>query len=230
MMKAMILAAGKGERMRPLTLHTPKPLLQAGSKSLIAHQIEKLADNGFSDLVINHAWLGEKMETALGDGEALGVSITWSREQEPLESAGGIIQALPLLTSNTQSASFVCVNADIWTDYSFKKLPHVDGKALLAWLVLVDNPEHHPEGDFVLIDGRIREARQGEDKLTFSGIAVYHPILFDGIRAGKQSIVPLLKQAMARGKVGGEYYAGEWSDIGTVQRLQSLDAKLKTQT
>jgi len=230
MMKAMILAAGKGERMRPLTLHTPKPVLQAGDKSLIAHQIEKLADNGFSDLVINHAWLGEKMEAALGNGEALGVSINWSREHEPLESAGGIIQALPLLVSNADCASFVCVNADIWTDFSFKKLPLVDGKALLAWLVLVDNPEHHPEGDFFLVDGRIREARQGEHKLTFSGIAVYHPTLFEGIPAGKQSIVPLLKQAMARGKVGGEYYAGEWSDIGTVQRLQSLDAKLKTQT
>jgi len=226
-MKAMILAAGMGDRMRPLTLETPKPLLEVGGKSLIIHQIEKLALNGFSDLVINHAWLGEKIEAALGNGEALGVSISWSREAEPLESAGGIFQALPLLASNADSSSFVCVNADIWTDYSFKNLPLVDGKTLLAWLVLVDNPEHNPDGDFVLADGKIWEAKDGEEKLTFSGIAVYHPALFDDISAGKQSIVPLLKQAMAKGKVGGEYYAGAWADIGTVQRLQTLDAKLK---
>lgn len=228
-MKAMILAAGRGDRMRPLTLETPKPLLEAGGKPLIVHHIEKLAINGFSDLVINHAWLGEKIEAALGNGEALGVSISWSRENEPLESAGGIFQALPLLASNAEISSFICVNADIWTDYSFKNLPFIDGQTLLAWLVLVDNPEHHPEGDFVLADGKIREAKEGEEKLTFSGIAVYHPALFKDISAGKQSIVPLLKQAMANGKVGGEYYAGEWSDIGTVQRLQSLDSKLKTE-
>ena len=160
-MKAMILAAGMGDRMRPLTLETPKPLLEVGGKSLIIHQIEKLALNGFSDLVINHAWLGEKIEAALGNGEALGVSISWSREAEPLESAGGIFQALPLLASNADSSSFVCVNADIWTDYSFKNLPLVDGKTLLAWLVLVDNPEHNPDGDFVLADGKIWEAKDG---------------------------------------------------------------------
>ncbi len=229
-MKAMILAAGMGDRMRPLTLETPKPLLEVGGKSLIAHQIEKLAANGFSELVINHAWLGEKIEAALGNGEAMGVSISWSREDEPLESAGGIFQALPMLGDNADASSFVCVNADIWTDYSFKNLPQIDGEILLAWLVLVENPEHNPDGDFVLVDGKVRDAKEGEEKLTFSGIAVYHPALFNGITAGKQSIVPLLRQAMANSRVGGEYYAGEWSDIGTVQRLESLDAKLKAES
>ncbi|MBT6042031.1 MAG: nucleotidyltransferase family protein [Gammaproteobacteria bacterium] len=225
-MKAMVLAAGKGERMRPLTLNTPKPLLQAGGKTLINYHLENLSANGITDIVINHAWLGEKIELLLGNGKALGVNIVWSREGEPLETAGGIMHALPLLQKNADSASFVCVNSDIWTDYPFKKLPEVDGEEMLAWLVLVDNPDHHPEGDFMLQDGKVQEPadnQRQEPAYTFSGIAVYHPALFDRLEPGKQSIVPLLKQAMVKGKVGGEHYKGQWFDIGTPERLDALE-------
>lgn len=222
----MILAAGKGERMRPLTLEIPKPLLEAGGKSLIAHQVDKLAAAGYRDLVVNQAWLGERLEQALGDGAALGVHITWSREGEPLETAGGIIQALPLLSPGRDS-SFVAVNADIWTDYPFARLPAVDGRDTLAHLVLVDNPPQHRDGDFALIDGRVREPAPGETALTFSGIAVYHPALFAGVAPGKGSVVPLLRAAMAQGRVGGEYYGGHWFDIGTPERLEALDVFLR---
>ena len=231
-MKAMVLAAGKGERMQPLTLETPKPLLQAGGKSLIQHQIEKLADDGFTDLIINHAWLGEQVESVLGNGEGLGVSIQWSREGEPLETAGGIIQAIPLLNHDQP---FACVNADIWTDFPFRtlrtvnRLASVDGEGLLAWLVLVTNPAHHPEGDFVLDGDRIREPEADESAFTYSGIAIYHPALFKGMSPGKQSVVPLLKDAMKEGKVGGEIYEGPWFDIGTPERLQALDQYLADQ-
>jgi N-acetyl-alpha-D-muramate 1-phosphate uridylyltransferase len=225
----MVLAAGKGERMRPLTLSTPKPLLQAGGKTLIAHHLENLSANGITEIVINHAWLGEQIESSLGNGKALGVNIAWSREGEPLETAGGILLALPLLQENKGSSSFICVNSDIWTDYPFGRLPEVDGKEMLAWLVLVDNPDQHPEGDFVLQDGKVQEPaanRRQESAYTFSGIAVYHPALFEGVLPGKQSIVPLLKQAMAKGKVGGEHYKGQWFDIGTPERLSQLEALL----
>jgi MurNAc alpha-1-phosphate uridylyltransferase len=225
-MKAMVLAAGKGERMLPLTLSTPKPLLEAGGKTLIHYQIEKLAAAGFTNLVINHAWLGEQVEAAIGDGTDLGVTITWSREVEPLETAGGIIQALPILQVGNNVGSFVCVNADIFTDFPFASLVPLDGIDLHAHLVLVKNPAHHPEGDFVLEDGKIREAQEGEDTLTYSGIAVYHPSLFAGIALGRRSVVPLLKQAMAEGRVSGEYYGGRWFDIGTPERLKELDALL----
>lgn len=229
-MKAMVLAAGKGERMQPLTLKTPKPLLEAGGKSLISQQIEKLAEAGISELVINHAWLGSKIENALGTGEKFGVNIVWSREQEPLETAGGIIQALPLLQDYAEDtvgkSAFICVNADIWTDYSFKNLLPVDGENILAWLVLVDNPEQHPDGDFILVDGKVSEPDGQQQAYTYSGIAVYHPALFEGVPPGRQSIVPLLKKAMASGKVGGEHYQGQWYDIGTPERLQALDTLL----
>lgn len=224
-MKVMVLAAGKGERMLPLTLKTPKPLHTAGGKSLIQHHLENLAANGFTDLVINHAWLGEQIEAAIGDGSDFGVKIAWSREEEPLETAGGIIKALPLLDPD----AFVCVNADIWTDFSFSKLPvgSVDGDNLLAWLVLVENPSQHPYGDFILHEGKVAQPLGDEKAFTYSGIAVYHPALFAGVRQGKQSVVPLLKQAMAEGKVGGELYQGPWFDIGTPERLQELDNYLK---
>lgn len=225
-MKAMVLAAGKGERMLPLTRNTPKPLLEVGGKALIVHQVEKLADAGFTNLVVNHAWLGEQVEAALGNGKDFGVHITWSREDEPLETAGGIIHAMPLLQQDAPGSPFVSVNADIWTDYSFKRLREVDHDNLLAYLVLVDNPAHHPDGDFVLEAGRVREARGQESRLTYSGIAVYHPDLFNGIAPGKQSVVPLLKQAMAAGKVGGEHFRGRWFDIGTPERLMELDSLL----
>lgn len=225
-MKAMVLAAGKGERMLPLTQDVPKPLLQAGDHSLIGHQLLRLASNGITEIVINHSWLGEQIEMALGDGSELGVSIAWSREEEPLETAGGIIKALPLLQGDVTRNSFISVNADIWTDYPYKKLPCLDDSNLLAWLVLVDNPPHHPEGDFVLSNDRVAESEGDQQRLTFSGISVFHPDLFAGVEPGKQSVVPLLKQAMREGKVGGEYFQGRWIDIGTPERLQALDEML----
>ena len=222
-MKTMLLAAGKGERMRPLTLNTPKPLLRAGGKPLIQHQIEKLAASGYTDLVINHAWLGEQLEAAFGNGSELGVTIQWSREGEPLETAGGIVHAMPFLEPEE---SFLCVNTDIWTDLIYADLPSVDGETLLAWLVLVPNPAHHPEGDFVLESDLVRLPEEGEQAFTYSGIAVYHPSLFKNVTTGKQSVVPLLKAAMEQGKVGGQCHDGHWFDIGTPERLEALDRLL----
>ena len=225
-MKAMLLAAGKGERMLPLTRKVPKPLLKAGGLSLISHQLNRLAENGITQIVINHSWLGEKIERAVGNGSEHGVDIVWSHEEQPLETAGGIIQALELLQQDASSDSFISVNADIWTDYPYKKLPDLDGSNLLAWLVLVDNPPHHPQGDFVLNNERLTETDDSQKTLTFSGISVFHPALFDGVPPGKQSVVPLLKQAMREGKVGGEYFQGQWFDIGTPERLQALNEML----
>jgi len=218
-MKAMILAAGRGERMRPLTDHTPKPLLQVGGKALIEHLIESLADAGFRELVINHAHLGERMEAALGDGVRYGVRIVWSREPEgALETGGGIHQALPLLGD----APFLAVNSDIWTDYPFARLrqePHG-----LAHLVLVDNPPHHPQGDFALQNGLVRP--EGVQRLTFSGIGLYRPELFQGCPPGKFPLAPLLRAAMLREAVSGEHYDGAWVDVGTPERLAALDRDL----
>ena len=220
-MKAMILAAGRGERMRPLTDHTPKALLQAGGKGLIEHQIESLAAAGFHDLVINHAHLGSQLETALGDGGRYGAHIRWSREpDEALETGGGIFQALALLDSEY----FLVVNADLWTDYPFARLNRrIEG---LAYLVLVDNPPQHAQGDFVLTGGRVLAA--GAPRLTFSGIGVYHRDLFKDCRPGRFPLAPLLRAAMAAGKVSGEHYTGVWRDIGTPERLAELDRALST--
>jgi len=218
-MKAMILAAGRGERMRPLTDHTPKPLLQVGGKALIEHLIEALASAGFRELVINHAHLGERIEAALGNGARYGVQIDWSRELDgALETGGGIHQALPLLGD----APFLAVNSDIWTDYPFAHLQREpDG---LAHLVLIDNPPHHPQGDFALQNGRVRP--EGENQLTFSGIGLYRPELFQGCQPGKFPLAPLLRAAMQRGVVSGEHYRGVWLDIGTPERLAALDRDL----
>lgn len=218
-MKAMILAAGRGERMRPLTDHTPKPLLRVGGKTLIEHLIEALAAAGFRDLVINHAHLGAQIEAHLGEGARYGVHIAWSREPEgALETGGGIFQALPLL----DDGPFLVVNADIWTDYPFARLARrADG---LAHLVLVDNPAHHPGGDFVLTGGRVQV--QGGPRLTFSGIGVYHRDLFRGCAPGRFPLAPLLRTAMDRGEVSGEHYTGRWHDIGTAERLTELDRAL----
>jgi MurNAc alpha-1-phosphate uridylyltransferase len=222
-MKAMILAAGRGERMRPLTDHTPKPLLTAGGKPLIVWHIERLAAAGFGDLVINHAHLGGQIEAALGNGSRFGVSIQYSAEGEALETAGGIAYALPLLGN----APFVVVNGDIHTDYDFSALPARLDETLLAWLVLVDNPGHNAGGDFALAGDRIAE--QGEFLRTFSGIGVYRPQLFAGIaRGSKARLAPLLREAMRSGKVGGEYYRGGWLDVGTPQRLAELDKTLSS--
>jgi MurNAc alpha-1-phosphate uridylyltransferase len=222
-MKAMILAAGRGERMRPLTDHTPKPLLKAGGKTLIEYRIESLAAAGFRDLVINYAHLGTQLEATLGNGERYGVHITWSPEPDgALETGGGIFQALPWLDGET----FLVVNADIWTDYPFARLARpITG---LAHLVLVDNPPQHPQGDFVLRDTRV--LADGARRLTFSGIGVYHRDLFRGCQAGRFPLAPLLRKAMESGRVSGERYTGEWHDIGTPERLEELDRMLSTRS
>ena len=211
-MRAMLLAAGRGERMRPLTDDTPKPLLRIGGQTLIEHHIHALAQANITELVINHAHLGEQMVQALGDGDAYGVNIQYSPETgAALETGGGIFNALPLLGD----APFIVVNADIWTDYSFTGLPH--DPVGLAHLVMVDNPEHHPGGDFSLSNGQL--SRQGPRMLTFSGIGVYRPTLFAGCTAGAFPLAPLLRDAMDKEAVSGEYFTGRWFDIGTPERL-----------
>ena len=222
-MKAMILAAGRGVRMRPLTDTTPKSLLAVGGKPLIAWQLEKLARAGFDEVVINHAHLGDMIEAALGDGSRYGLSIRYSPEREALETAGGIALALPLLGAEP----FLVINADIYSDYDFSALARLDLQDRLAHLVLVDNPPQHPRGDFALEAGRVREA--GESVLTFSGIGVYAPRLFGGIPAkAKVALAPLLRKAMAAERVSGEHYHGRWHDIGTAERLQALDTELRS--
>ncbi|KYJ85897.1 N-acetylmuramate alpha-1-phosphate uridylyltransferase MurU [Sulfurovum riftiae] len=218
-MKAMILAAGLGTRMRPLTDTTPKPLLEVGGIPLIVWHIERLAHDGFKEIVINIAHLGYKIKEALGDGSEWGVHIEYSDEQEEgcLESAGGIIKALPLLGDET----FLVVNGDIFTDYDFNVEKKLD-EGILAHLVLVPNPEHNPEGDFALRDGKVVDAKA----YTFAGIGYYSPKLFKGVAYGKSSIVPLLRAAMKEGRVTGELYEGEWLDIGTPERLEQLNAEL----
>ncbi|MDX1458913.1 MAG: nucleotidyltransferase family protein [Marinobacter sp.] len=222
-MKAMILAAGKGERMRPLTLTTPKPLLPAGDRPLIAHHLQRLQAAGFRQLVINHAWLGMQIEDELGSGDAFGVSIEYSRESEPLETAGGIVQALPLLTSGGKEW-FAVINGDIWCDFDVALLtPPRDADALL---ILTDNPQHNPAGDFCLRpDGRVAE--NGEEMLTFTGISLLNRCLFEGLQPGPAKLAPILREAMNRNRVRGLHHRGQWMDIGTPERLRELDRKLK---
>ncbi len=215
-MKAMILAAGKGERLRPLTLHTPKPLVRAGGMPLIEYHVRALAAAGIRELVINHAWLGQQIEDYLGDGAQFGVQIQWSAEEEPLETGGGIFKALPLLGSEP----FVLVNADIWTRFDFAQLPaRPEG---LAHLVMVDNPVHNPQGDFCLQDGWV-SARQDQPGLTFSGISVIDPALFTGCQPGAFRLAPLLVEAMEQGLVTGERLQGRWVDVGTHERLAEVE-------
>lgn len=217
-MKAMILAAGRGERMRPLTDLLPKPLLAAGGKPLIVHHIEKLKAAGVTTLVINHAWLGHKLVAALGDGSALGVSIHWSAEESALETAGGIVQALPLLGSEP----FLVINGDTWLDLDYRALVSQPLGEDLAHLWLVPNPPQHPQGDFSLQAGRVLDT----PALTFSGVGLYHPAAFAGLPSGARKLAPLLRDWMAQGRVGGSLLAGEWRDIGTVDRLRELDEQL----
>lgn len=222
-MKAMILAAGKGERMRPLTLTTPKPLLHAGGKPLIAHHLERLQRAGLREVIINHAWLGEQIEQALGNGADYGLHIDYSREGTPLETAGGIVKALPQLTSHNEDW-FLVINGDIWCDVDFTALtPPGDADALL---VLTPNPDHNPEGDFHLRDDAT-VAAEGPDKLTFSGISLLHRRLFDGHPPGHGKLAPLLRAAMARNRVRGLVHHGHWMDIGTPERLRQLDQWLR---
>lgn len=221
-MKVMLLAAGRGERMRPLTDATPKPLLPAGGKPVVAWLLERLAEAGFRELVLNHAQLGWMIEAALGDGERFGVRIRYSHEPEALETAGGIANAMPLLGD----APFLAVNADLYTDFPFARLRAALDDDALAHLVLIDNPPHHPGGDFALSDGRIANA--GAPMLTFSGIGVYRPALFAAVARGTRApLAPLLRAAATRGLVTGERFSGRWLDIGTPERLAALDVELK---
>jgi MurNAc alpha-1-phosphate uridylyltransferase len=218
-MKAMILAAGKGERLRPLTLHTPKPLVRAGGVPLIEYHLRAIKSAGFEDVVINHAWLGQQIEDYLGDGRELGLKIGYSPEGEPLETGGGIFRALPLLGEQP----FLVVNGDIWVDFDFSSLMKpIKG---LAHLVLVDNPPHHPGGDFALVDGHVHDDA-AQPRLTYSGIAVLHPQLFAGCTAGAFKLAPLLRDAMAKGLVTGERFAGRWVDVGTHERLAEVEQLL----
>jgi MurNAc alpha-1-phosphate uridylyltransferase len=225
-MKAMILAAGRGERMRPLTDTLPKALITAGGKPLIVRHIEKLVGAGMTEIVINHAHLGGLIEAALGDGRRFGAQIRYSRETEALETAGGIANALRLLGD----APFAVVNADVFSDFDYAGLrgaaDRLAGK-LLAHLVLVPNPQHHCEGDFALHDGRV--ALTGA-RATFSGIAAYDPALFKSLVPGsKAALGMLLREEIAGGRVSGELYTGRWRDIGTPQRLASLERELAAQ-
>ncbi len=219
-MRAMILAAGKGERMRPLTLHTPKPLIPVAGVPLIEYHLRALARAGFTEVVINHAWLGEKIEAHVGDGERFALKVTYSRETQPLETGGGIYQALKYLGDQP----FVVVNGDIASDYDFSALRRpLQG---LAHLVLVANPEHHPEGDFALQQGQVQLPSASEDAFTYSGIAVLHPQLFADSEVGAFKLAPLLRHAMRRGEVSGELFSGKWIDVGTPERLVEAEALL----
>lgn len=221
-MKAMILAAGRGERMRPLTDITPKPLLEVGGKPLIVWQIEKLSRAGFTEIIINIAHLGYKIPLAVGDGSRWGITIVYSDEQKEgaLESAGGIIKALPLLGDEP----FLVVNGDVWSDYSFDAEYDLIGD--LAHLVLVPNPEHNPKGDFALQNSRV--LNEGKPKYTFSGIGYYKAELFKDREYGKHALAPLLREEMEKGRVSGELYKGEWQDIGTPERLNDTRVLLKS--
>ena len=225
----MILAAGRGERMRPLTDHTPKPLLQAGGKALIVWHIERLVRAGITELVINHAHLGDQIEQALGNGSQFGATIHYSSEGTALETAGGIAFALHLLGHEP----FAVINGDIWCDYDFARLPALLEQMRpaqdLAHLVLVDNPAHHPKGDFTLSGNRITPFPSPlSAPLTFSGIGLYQPSLFAHIPRGtKASLAPLLREQIALGKVSGEHHRGTWVDVGTPQRLHELDTQLR---
>lgn len=212
-MKAMILAAGLGTRMRPLTDHTPKPLLKVAGVPLIEHHVRHLVAAGIADIVINHAYLGAQIEAHLGSGERFGCRIRYSPEGEPLDTGGGIFRALPLLGDEP----FIALNSDAWTDYPLGNLMTVNPAR--AHLVLTDNPPQHPHGDFYLYEnGSVRTEGLGE-KLTWTGLRVLHPSLFAGCSDGVFSIVPLLKKAMGEGLVTGEYYGGRWLDVGTPERL-----------
>lgn len=236
-MKAMILAAGRGERMRPLTDATPKPLLCAGGKPLIVWHLEQLAGAGFRDIVINTAWLGERIRTLLGDGARWNLAIRYSPEPPgALETAGGIAHALPLLGE----APFLVVNGDIWCDWDFTRAFAVaeqmaahetdtpDTSAYLAHLILVDNPAHHAGGDFCLDGNALRYAADGAGTpLTYAGISIFSPAFFTGVPAGAvMKLRPLLDAGIGQHTIRGEYHAGRWSDIGTPERLHELDRQL----
>ena len=224
---AMVLAAGRGERMRPLTDRIPKPLIEVGGTSLIERHIEKLAAAGFKRIIVNHAHLGDQIEAALGDGARWGVQICLSAEGVALETAGGIANALGLIGAH----AFAVVNSDVYSDYDYAGLSAATAQLLnganrIAHLVLVDNPAHHPKGDFSLKNGDVLVA--ANDTLTFSGLAAYRRELFTSISPGeKKPLAPLLQEQIRYGRVAGEHYAGRWADIGTPERLATLNELLE---
>lgn len=234
-MKALIFAAGKGERMRPLTEHTPKPLLRAGGRMLVEHHLERLVALGVREVVINTSWLAAAFPAALGDGASQGLAIRYSHEgAEPLETGGGLLQALPLLGN----APFLALNGDVYCDVDLNALRLRDDD--LATLVLVANPDHHPRGDFAFVDGRVvHDATPGSIRLTFAGIGLYRPKLLDDWRETvgdapgadadppRFKLAPLLRAAIARGRVAALHHRGVWTDVGTPQRLAELDAALR---
>jgi N-acetyl-alpha-D-muramate 1-phosphate uridylyltransferase len=218
-MRAMILAAGRGERMRPLTDTVPKPLLEVAGKALIVYQIEALESAGVKEIVINTGHLGEQIQYELGTGSAFGVDIFYSDEGENiLETAGGIIQALPLLGDDP----FIVTNADIYTDFDYGSLPSEPDYD--AHLVLVDNPPHNLKGDFVLENGRIID--EGKQKLTYSGISIFYPYFFENCKTGRAPLAPLLHQAAKESRLGGQQFMGEWLDIGTPERLKEVSESI----
>ena len=209
----MLLAAGRGERLRPLTDTVPKPLLEVRGRPLIEHHLEALSRAGFADIVINLSWLGDQLRDHLGNGSGFNLAIEYSDEPEALETAGGIVQALPLLGER-----FIVINADIFTDYDFSRLKRSDSE---AHLVLVENPQQNPDGDFSLVESMV--GNDGPTRYTFSGISQYHRSFFEGLLPGKQALAPLLHAAAKQQRVTGELFTGVWSDIGTLERLQALN-------
>jgi MurNAc alpha-1-phosphate uridylyltransferase len=223
-MKAMILAAGFGERLRPLTNDTPKPLLKIANKPLIQYHVERLVDAGVRELVINTSWLGDQIESFLGDGSRFGVRIQWSRESEPLETGGGIRRALPMLGGEP----FLVINGDVWTQYPLRKLVEREWtEEMDAHLVLVPNPVHHPEGDFTLDErGCVRYPEKGDGRFTFSGISVMRPEIFAMFSSASERFPmrDVLAGGIRDGYVTGEVYAESWWDVGTLERLEALNA------
>ncbi|MFP8965620.1 N-acetylmuramate alpha-1-phosphate uridylyltransferase MurU [Pokkaliibacter sp. CJK22405] len=224
-MKAMILAAGKGERMRPLTETLPKPLLPVAGKPLIVHHIERLAMAGITEIVINHSWLGEQLEAALGTGAEWGVSIKYSPESEPLETGGGIYKALPLLGEEP----FLLINGDVWCDVDYGRLSQALKDDDMAHLVLVPNPDHRQEGDFALFEGRVYADKELGEPCTFAGVSVLHPVLFTYCfgESSRFPLAPLLRLAMLENRISGELHTSDWVDVGTPERLAELDARLR---
>jgi N-acetyl-alpha-D-muramate 1-phosphate uridylyltransferase len=219
-MKAMLLAAGRGERLRPITDSLPKPLVRVGGRPLIAWHLARLSQAGVREVVINLSWLGDQLRAALGDGREFGVRISWSEEGPvPLETGGGILKALPLLAPGP----FLVVSADIWTDIDFARIGIPEDSR--AHLVLIPNPPHHPRGDFALEDGRVVDRET--DRFTYGNVGIYRSELFDGFNPGRFPLLAALRRGMAARQVSGEIHRGAWCDVGTPERLAGLEKRLQ---
>lgn len=223
-MRAVILAAGKGERMRPLTLAKPKPLLEVCGTTLIEHHIINLKKAGITKIIINVSWLAQQIMQKLGNGSQYGVDIRYSSEgSEPLETGGGLFNALPLIGNKP----FLVVNADIKTDFNFSSIKPLSHSKTLAHLILVDNPDHNNTGDFSINNDSILSYQNSDIKYTYTGIGIYHPKLFDGCSYGIYSVVPLLKKAMTQNNITGQHFKGQWNDIGNIDRLIAINKNCK---